>query len=278
MLSAEKISKTFGPQTVLKDISLILGDQERIGIVGINGAGKSTFVKILAGIEEADKGVVNRHGSTVGYLNQESQCRLGVTIADEMRDAFPNVEDIEARLMKASHAVADGDMSRADAAALDAAANDLVRADAHTIDARIGRVLAGLASPWDFNELDGRFVKCCCIGLVSVPVGISFLDNQLAFFKQSFEHFLDFETCLFLVGIALGQVFEVNKNGQIVFAIRCISRRDIHEVGSRSFRIQSIVVMIQRWILSIRRQSDTGTCMIILQEWIGSKDRILRRV
>ena len=133
MLSAEKISKTFGPQTVLKDISLILGDQERIGIVGINGAGKSTFVKILAGIEEADKGVVNRHGSTVGYLNQESQCRLGVTIADEMRDAFPNVEDIEARLMKASHAVADGDMSRADAAALDAAANDLVRADAHTI-------------------------------------------------------------------------------------------------------------------------------------------------
>ena len=121
MLSAEKISKTFGPQTVLKDISLILGDQERIGIVGINGAGKSTFVKILAGIEEADKGVVNRHGSTVGYLNQESQCRLGVTIADEMRDAFPNVEDIEARLMKASHAVADGEMSRADASALDEA-------------------------------------------------------------------------------------------------------------------------------------------------------------
>ena len=149
MLSAEKISKTFGPQTVLKDISLILGDQERIGIVGINGAGKSTFVKILAGIEEADKGVVNRHGSTVGYLNQESQCRLGVTIADEMRDAFPNVEDIEARLMKASHAVADGDMSRADAAALDAAANDLVRADAHTIDARIGRVLAGLGFELD---------------------------------------------------------------------------------------------------------------------------------
>ena len=105
----------------------------------------------------------------------------------------------------------------------------------------IGRVLAGLASPWDFNELDGRFVECTCIGLVSVPVGISFLDNQLAFFKQSFEHFLDFETCLFLVGIALGQVFEVNKNGQIVFAIRCISRRDIHEVGSRSFRIQSNV-------------------------------------
>ena len=144
MLSAEKISKTFGPQTVLKDISLILGDQERIGIVGINGAGKSTFVKILAGIEEADKGVVNRHGSTVGYLNQESQCRLGVTIADEMRDAFPNVDDIEARLMKASHAVADGEMSRADASALDEAANDLVRADAHTIDARLGRVLAGL--------------------------------------------------------------------------------------------------------------------------------------
>jgi len=43
MLSAEKISKSFGPQNVLKDISLILGEQERIGIVGINGAGKSTL-------------------------------------------------------------------------------------------------------------------------------------------------------------------------------------------------------------------------------------------
>ena len=131
MLSAEKITKSFGPQNVLKDISLILGEQERIGIVGINGAGKSTFVKILAGIEEADKGAIHRHGSTVGYLNQESQCRLGVTIAEEMRDAFPNVDDIEARLMKASNAMADGDMSRADAAALDSAANDLEIGRAH---------------------------------------------------------------------------------------------------------------------------------------------------
>lgn len=149
MLSADKISKSFGPQNVLKDISIILGDQERIGIVGINGAGKSTFVKILAGIEEADKGQIHRHGSTVGYLNQESQCRMGVTIAAEMRDAFPNVDDMEERLIRASQAIAKGEISKSDLADLDAAANDLARADAHTIDARIGRVLAGLGFELD---------------------------------------------------------------------------------------------------------------------------------
>src|SRR5688572_18499327 len=80
MLTADKITKSYGPQTVLKEVTLTLRPKERIGVVGINGAGKSTLVKILAGIEEPDKGTVNYHGSTYGYLSQESQCRLGVTI------------------------------------------------------------------------------------------------------------------------------------------------------------------------------------------------------
>jgi ATP-binding cassette subfamily F protein 3 len=149
MLSVDKISKSFGPQNVLKDISMQLGDRERIGVVGVNGAGKSTLVKIMAGIEEPDKGQILRHGSSVGYLSQESQCRLGVTIAEEMRSAFPNVDDIEARLLKAAQGVADDSAGKAAIAALDAATADLALTDAHTIDARIGRVLAGLGFELD---------------------------------------------------------------------------------------------------------------------------------
>lgn len=144
MLTADKIYKSFGPQDVLKDITLQLGDRDRIGVVGLNGQGKSTLIKILAGLEEPDKGVVHRHGSSVGYLNQESQCRLGVTVGEEMRSAFPDMGDIESRLMAASNAIASGDASRADLAALDKAAEDITKIEAHTIDARIGRVLSGL--------------------------------------------------------------------------------------------------------------------------------------
>jgi ATP-binding cassette subfamily F protein 3 len=152
MLTAEKITKNFGPQEVLKETTLQIGDRERIGVVGLNGAGKSTLIKILAGFEEPDRGVVHRHGSSVGYLNQESQCRLGVTIGEEMRSALPNVADVEARLLKASQALADGDPGKAELAALDKAHDDLSRLDAHTMDARIGRVLAGLGFTLDAVE------------------------------------------------------------------------------------------------------------------------------
>jgi ATP-binding cassette subfamily F protein 3 len=152
VLTADKISKTFGPQVVLKDITLQLGERERVGVVGLNGAGKSTLVKILAGVLEADKGTVSTHGASVGYLSQESQCRLGVTVGDEMRDALPGVADVEERLHRAAVAISTGDASRADLNELSRAADDLQRLDTHTIDARIGRVLNGLGFELDATE------------------------------------------------------------------------------------------------------------------------------
>jgi ATP-binding cassette subfamily F protein 3 len=152
MITVEKISKSFGPQNVLKEVTLLLRPKDRIGVVGLNGAGKSTLVKILARIEEPDKGTVNWHGSSVGYLSQESQCRLGVTVGDEMRDALPGIADLEARLLKASEAVASGEASNADVAALSRAADDLQRLETHTVDARIGRVLSGLGFELNATE------------------------------------------------------------------------------------------------------------------------------
>lgn len=149
MLTAEKLTKGFGPQNVLKEITLQFGAQERIGIVGLNGQGKSTLVKILAGILEPDKGGVDHHASSVGYLSQESQCRLGVTVGEEMRSGLPGVADVEERLLKAAQAFASSDASKAEMSALSDAADDLQRLDAHTVEARIGRVLSGLGFELD---------------------------------------------------------------------------------------------------------------------------------
>lgn len=152
MLTAEKITKGFGAQTVLKDLSLLIRPKERVGVVGQNGAGKSTLVKILAGIEEPDKGKVDVHGASVGYLSQESQCRLGVTVGEEMRAALPGVADVEARLAAAATAVGTGEASRNALAELSKATDDLQRLETHTIDARIGRVLSGLGFELDATD------------------------------------------------------------------------------------------------------------------------------
>ena len=153
MLTAEKIFKSFGPQNVLKDVSLLIRPTERVGVVGPNGAGKSTLLRILGGMMEPDKGTVSAHGRSVGYLSQESQCRLGVTVGEEMRTALPDIADVEARLVAAASAMGtEAGASKANLAALDKATSELQRLDAHTLDARIGRVLAGLGFELDATD------------------------------------------------------------------------------------------------------------------------------
>jgi ATPase subunit of ABC transporter with duplicated ATPase domains len=76
-LVAANITKFHGAQLVLKDVTLVVGDGARVGLVGPNGVGKSTLLRILAGLEEPDSGIVRRSPPdlTVGYLAQESKAR-----------------------------------------------------------------------------------------------------------------------------------------------------------------------------------------------------------
>jgi ATPase subunit of ABC transporter with duplicated ATPase domains len=70
-LVAAGISKSYGAEVVLDDVSLVVPPRARIGLVGPNGAGKSTLLRLLAGLEEPDSGRVRRNSLTVGYLAQE---------------------------------------------------------------------------------------------------------------------------------------------------------------------------------------------------------------
>src|SRR5258706_1795308 len=72
MLNAHLIHKTYGIQPILQDISFSLSNSERIGIIGPNGCGKTTFMRILAGIERPDSGTVasTRPNLRIGYLAQ----------------------------------------------------------------------------------------------------------------------------------------------------------------------------------------------------------------
>src|SRR5436309_3543012 len=77
MLSAANITKYQGAQLVLQDVTLVVPPGARIGLVGPNGVGKTTLLRVLAGLEEPDRGTVRRTppGLAVAYLPQEEPPR-----------------------------------------------------------------------------------------------------------------------------------------------------------------------------------------------------------
>jgi len=145
-LVARDVVKAFGPHVVLDGVSLTVGPRSRIGVVAPNGTGKSTLLRILAGIEAPDAGAVSRTPptATVGYLPQEPERREGETVRTYLARRT-GVAAAELRLDQASHALARADEGSADeyAEALDR----YLALGAADFDARIGAVLADLGLP-----------------------------------------------------------------------------------------------------------------------------------
>ena len=95
MLRLEKISKIYPTGEVLKDVSWEIRNGERIGLVGVNGAGKSTQLKIIAGLEEATDGSLISEGDpSVAYLKQEFDVDLSRTVREELFEAFKEASEL----------------------------------------------------------------------------------------------------------------------------------------------------------------------------------------
>jgi ATP-binding cassette subfamily F protein uup len=85
LCSAVNISKSYSEKTLLKDISLYINEGDRIGVLGINGTGKSTFLKILAGLETPDRGAVTiANGVTIAYLPQNPVFEAHTTVLEQV--------------------------------------------------------------------------------------------------------------------------------------------------------------------------------------------------
>ena len=99
LLSAQNIQKSFGTNVVLKDASLVLQDGQRLGLVGVNGCGKSTLMKIIAGLEPYDGGTLTmQKGLRLGYLAQQGMVTPVKTVLEELEAVFEPVVAMEARL------------------------------------------------------------------------------------------------------------------------------------------------------------------------------------
>lgn len=114
ILSAEHITKAYTLKKLLTDVTLYIGEHDRIGVVGINGTGKSTLLKILAGIEEPDSGTVMRkNGLRVSFLPQMPDYSVERTAVEQVLfDAPKDVgapDEYEAKTLLSQFGISDFD-------------------------------------------------------------------------------------------------------------------------------------------------------------------------
>ena len=112
ILSAEHVTKAYTLKKLLTDVTLYIGEHDRIGVVGINGTGKSTLLKILAGIEEPDSGTVMRkNGLRVSFLPQMPDYSVERTAVEQVLfDAPKDVgapDEYEAKTLLSQFGISD---------------------------------------------------------------------------------------------------------------------------------------------------------------------------
>ncbi len=146
------VSKTYPPQKqVLKNIYLSFFYGAKIGIIGLNGSGKSSLLKIIAGIDKSYQGeVVFSPGYSVGYLEQDPKLDPEKTVIEVVREGVQPIMDMLAEFDKVNEAFADPDADYDTLLARQAELQDkLDAADAWNIDAKLERAMDALQCPPD---------------------------------------------------------------------------------------------------------------------------------
>ncbi len=154
---ADKISKSFGGQTLYSQATLQLNAGERWALVGPNGAGKTTLLKIIMGKESADTGTVSfARDTTLGYLEQETHLAGNKSALAEVVDSAAELKELERRIEQMEHQIADatpGDEFDRLLERYGAAQDRFERLGGYELEARAKQILGGLGFPVeDFDK------------------------------------------------------------------------------------------------------------------------------
>ena len=108
MISVDNLTVSFAGWDLFKDVSFLINEKDRIGLVGKNGAGKSTMLKVLIGEQQPTSGTVSRNGEcTVGYLPQQMKVADTTTLFDETESAFSEVLGLEREIDRLNAEIAE---------------------------------------------------------------------------------------------------------------------------------------------------------------------------
>ncbi len=152
MIQLTGAAKRFGPKTLFENFDWLVTSNERAGIVGANGTGKSTLLKILAGMDSLDAGtMVTMKGASVGYLPQEGLSLSGRTVFAECMTVFAGVMALEQEQETLAHKLSELDPASPEytqvANRFHQAEGEFRARDGFAIESQVGMVLSGLGFP-----------------------------------------------------------------------------------------------------------------------------------
>ncbi len=151
LLTANNLTKFYGPDEVFSDISVEVPQRSRIALVGPNGAGKTTLINLLAGLDVPTSGTLNiAKSARVSFLPQRPEMAGGHSLWEEQLTAFTALREMEDRLHELAHDLADPERHDAALAEYGALQAEFERLGGYHYPARIRMVLSGVG----FDESD----------------------------------------------------------------------------------------------------------------------------
>jgi ATP-binding cassette, subfamily F, member 3 len=163
MIQLSGAGKHFGPKTLFEGLDWLVGPKDRVGLVGANGTGKSTLLKVLAGMESLDEGVLSAaKDTTTGYLPQDGLSLSGRTVLEECLSVFGDLLDIEREMEALTHRMAEvdpnGEEYRRVTERYHRIETEFQGRDGYALEAQVHAVLNGLGfSPQDARRPTEEF-------------------------------------------------------------------------------------------------------------------------
>jgi ATP-binding cassette subfamily F protein 3 len=158
LIVGEGVGKYYGALDVFKDFAFRLEPGDHIGLVGANGEGKTTLLRLLAGLEEPTSGLLqHRRGLRIGYLPQDPPDLGQTTLWQAMAEVFAGLRQLEAELAGLARQLEDPDHGQEVLARYSALQEELERRGGYTYETRIRSVLTGLGfTPAQFEQELGK--------------------------------------------------------------------------------------------------------------------------
>lgn len=152
MIQLADAGKRFGPKVLFEELDWLITPRDRVGLVGANGTGKSTLLKVLAGLDSLDYGKMNSAKDiTRGYLPQDDLSLSGRTVFEEGMAVFGDLLDMEREMEALTHSMAELDPEGGEYhrvaerhQRLDSQFN---ARDGYALESKVGAVLGGLGFP-----------------------------------------------------------------------------------------------------------------------------------
>ena len=234
LLSAEQLSINFGSRQLLENVNFYLNENDKVGIIGINGTGKSTFLKVLAGFLEPDGGKVTRNPNVqISYLSQNPEMRDSATILEQVFLHFPaefrQLNEYEAKSMLTKLGFTDFDQKIGTLSGGQRKRVALVAALVHPADVLI------LDEPT--NHLDSRMVAWLENWLRSFRGGLVMVTHDRYFLERVVNHITE---------LSRGKLYHYEANYSKYLELKTL-REEMAEASER--KRQSILRTEREWIL-----------------------------